>query len=217
MDNVPADFELDFLGTSKEVKDSSSALYFGFFVALVFAYLFLAGQFESFVNPLIIMLTVPLALSGALFGIWVFQFFPFFTKILVSILGPSFAWLPYVIPQFKSVSLNLYSQVGMIMLIGIATKNGILLVEFMTQLLEQGNNVYDSVITAAKLRLRPVLMTALSTMVGLVPTALAMGVGTESRQALGVVIIFGIGISTLLTLYVIPSVFYLFESRKRAS
>jgi multidrug efflux pump subunit AcrB len=103
------------------------------------------------------------------------------------------------------------------MLIGIATKNGILLVEFMTQLLEQGNNVYDSVITAAKLRLRPVLMTALSTMVGLVPTALAMGVGTESRQALGVVIIFGIGISTLLTLYVIPSVFYLFESRKRAS
>ena len=216
MDDVPADFEIDFLGTSKEVKDSSSALYFGFFVALIFAYLFLAGQFESFVNPLIIMLTVPLALAGALFGIWVFQIFPFFTQCLVSILGPSFAWLPYVIPQFKSVSLNLYSQVGMIMLIGIATKNGILLVEFMTQLIEQGNTVYDSVITAAKLRLRPVLMTALSTMVGLVPTALAMGVGTESRQALGVVIIFGIGISTLLTLYVIPSVFYLFESRKRA-
>jgi hydrophobe/amphiphile efflux-1 (HAE1) family protein len=215
MDNVPADFEIDFLGTSKEVKDSSSALYFGFFVALIFAYLFLAGQFESFINPLIIMLTVPLALAGALFGIWVFQFFPFFTQMLVSILGPSFGWLPYVIPQFKAVSLNLYSQVGMIMLIGIATKNGILLVEFMTQLIEQGNTVYDSVITAAKLRLRPVLMTALSTMVGLVPTALAMGVGTESRQALGVVIIFGIGISTLLTLYVIPSVFYLFESRKR--
>jgi hydrophobe/amphiphile efflux-1 (HAE1) family protein len=216
MENVPADFEIDFLGTSKEVKDSSSALYFGFFVALIFAYLFLAGQFESFVNPLIIMLTVPLALAGALFGIWVFQFFPFITGIIVSILGPSFAWLPYVIPQFKSVSLNLYSQVGMIMLIGIATKNGILLVEFMNQLIEQGKTVYEAVTTAAKLRLRPVLMTALSTIVGLVPTALAMGVGTESRQALGVVIIFGIGISTLLTLYVIPSVFYLFETRKRS-
>lgn len=216
-ENVPADFEIDYLGTSKELKDSNAALYFGFLVALIFAYLFLAGQFESFVSPLIIMLTVPLALAGALLGILCFQLFPWITQVLIGILGPSFMWLQYVIPQFKSVSLNLYSQVGMIMLIGIATKNGILLVEFMTQLIEQGKEVQEAVITAAKLRLRPVLMTSLSTIVGLLPIALAMGVGTESRQALGVVIIFGIGISTLLTLYVIPCVYLLVNSPKNSS
>ena len=204
MGDVPADFEIDYLGTSKELKDSSSALYFGFLIALIFAFLFLAGQFESFTSPLIIMLTVPLALFGALVGLYVFQFFPWFTKLLVGILGQSYFWLQYVIPQFENISINLYSQVGMIMLIGMATKNGILLVEFMNQLREQGVSTMEAVKRASRLRLRPVLMTAVSTIVGTLPIALALGIGTESRQSLGVVIIFGMGLSTLLTLYLIP-------------
>lgn len=204
MDDVPPDLEFDYVGTSKEIQDSNAALYFGFMVALLFAFLFLAGQFESFLTPIIIMLTVPLALVGALLGIYAFQFFPWITQVLVGILGQKFAFLPYVIPQFKNISLNLYSQVGMIMLIGMATKNGILLVEFTNQLVEEGMKVSDAVIKAAKLRLRPILMTAVSTILGLLPIALALGIGTESRQSLGVVIIFGMTFSTLLTLFLIP-------------
>lgn len=214
MENIPPDFEIDYLGTSKELKDSDAALYFGFFVALIFAYLFLAGQFESFISPMIIMLTVPLALLGALLGIFVFQFFPWLTQILVGILGENFAWLQYAIPQFKNISLNLYSQVGMIMLIGMATKNGILLVEFMNQLREQGMSTVEAVKEAARLRLRPVLMTAISTVLGLLPIALAMGVGTESRQSLGVVIIAGMSIATVLTLLLVPAVYNLVFARK---
>ncbi len=216
MANVPADFEIDYLGTSKELKDSSSALYFGFLIALIFAFLFLAGQFESFTSPMIIMLTVPLALFGALVGLYVFQFFPWFTKFLVGMLGQNYFWLQYVIPQFENISINLYSQVGMIMLIGMATKNGILLVEFMNQLREQGVPLLAAVKQASKLRLRPVLMTAISTIVGTVPIALALGIGTESRQSLGVVIIFGMGLSTLLTLYLIPCMYGLvFKDKKQ--
>lgn len=214
MKDVPPDVEIDYMGASKETHESSNALVFGFLVALIFAYLFLAGQFESFTNPLIIMVTVPLALTGALIGLWVFQIFPFGTKILVGILGPSYAWLPYVIPQFPNISLNIYSQIGMIMLIGIATKNGILLVEFMNILKERGLPLNQVVIDAAKLRLRPILMTAICTVLGTLPIALAMGVGTESRQSLGICIIFGLCISTLLTLYVIPAVYWLVNHNK---
>jgi len=211
--NKPADIEIDYLGTSKETRDSSNALYFGFVIALVFAYLFLAGQFESFVSPLVIMLTVPLALVGGLLGIWAFQFFPFITKTLIGVLGDKFFWLQYVIPQFTNISINIYSQVGMIMLIGLSTKNGILLVEFMSQLMERGLSAQDAVIEAARLRLRPVLMTALATILGILPIALALGVGTQSRQSLGVVIVAGLFLSSFLTLYVIPCAFLIMKSK----
>lgn len=214
LDEKPLDVEIDYLGTSKESKDSNSALYFGFTVALLFAYLFLAAQFESFVSPLIIMLTVPLALMGALLGIWFFQLFPLITQTLVSILGPKFAFLPYVIPQFTNMSMNIYSQVGMIMLIGLSTKNGILMVEFINQLRAEGMKIEEAVSKAAKLRLRPILMTAISTILGLLPIALALGVGTESRQSLGVVIIFGMTISTVLTLFLIPAVMRIVYANK---
>lgn len=212
--DAPPDVEIDYMGTSKETRDSNSALVFGFLVALLFAYLFLAGQFESFVNPLIIMLTVPMALMGALLGLYIFQFFPWITRFLTGILGPDFAWLQFVIPQFTNMSINLYSQIGMIMLIGIATKNGILLVEFMEILKREGKPLNEVVVEAAKLRLRPILMTAITTSLGMIPIALGLGVGTESRQSLGVCIISGLMISTFLTLYVIPAVYYLVNARK---
>ena len=206
LDNKPLDLEIDYLGASKEAQDSNTALYFGFVVALLFAYLFLAAQFESFTLPLIIMLTVPLALFGALVGIWFYQFFPWLTQFLTAILGPKFFWLQYVIPQFTNISLNIYSQVGMIMLIGLATKNGILMLEFIKQLMDEGMKTSEAVLKAARLRLRPILMTAISTVLGLLPIALALGVGTESRQSLGVVIIFGMTLSTVLSLFLIPAV-----------
>lgn len=215
MKDVPPDVEIDFLGASKEVRDSNAALYFGFVVALLFAFLFLAGQFESFITPVIIMMTVPLALVGALIGLYAFQFFPWITQILIGILGQKYFFIQYIIPQFKNISLNIYSQVGMIMLIGMSTKNGILLVEFMNQLRNEGKPIVELVLEAAKLRLRPILMTAVSTILGLLPVALAMGIGTESRQSLGVVIIFGMTFSTLLTLFLVPAAYALIVKEKK--
>jgi hydrophobe/amphiphile efflux-1 (HAE1) family protein len=209
--NKPIDFELDYKGTSKDLKENNLAIYISFVIALMFAYLFLAGQFESFKNPLVIMTTVPLALAGAVIGILVFMIFPLLTFGAIS-LGAPF-WIRYVIPQFSNISLNIYSQVGMIMLIGMASKNGILMVEFIDQL-KRTLPLKDAVISACKLRLRPILMTAFSTILGILPIALALGVGSQSRQALGIVIVFGMLFSTILTLFVVPSLYYLFNKTK---
>jgi len=203
MPNVPADMQIDYLGTSKELKDANIALFFGFFIALIFAYLFLAGQFESFVTPLIIMLTVPLALAGALASIALFKLFPLATGLLISMGAPE--WLQFVIPQFKNISINIYSQIGMIMLIGIVSKNGILIVEFISQLREQGLELDQAIAEASARRLRPILMTALSTLLGILPIALALGVGSESRQSMGIAVIGGLIVSTFLTLFVVPA------------
>lgn len=200
---VPADYEIDYKGTSKELKDSNVSLYFGFLVALLFAYLFLAGQFESFLSPIIIMLTVPLAVTGALAGIAFFKLFPVITNILINQFGLPF-WLQFVIPQFNNISLNIYSQIGIIMLVGMASKNGILLVEFINQLRDEGMALEKAIITASKLRLRPILMTAFSTVLGILPIALALGVGSTSRQALGIAVVTGMSFSTFLTLFIVP-------------
>ena len=205
------DFEIDYKGTSKEEKDSNVALYYTFFIALIFAYLFLAGQFESFKSPLVIMTTVPLAITGALIGVAFFNLSPFLTKLVISWGAPF--WLEFVIPQFKNISINIYSQIGIIMLIGMASKNGILLVEFIEQLKKQ-MPLREAVIEACKLRLRPILMTALSTIIGILPIALALGVGSQSRQSLGIVIVSGMSISTLLTLYVIPSIYLILNKEE---
>ena len=147
-------------------------------LALLVVYLVLAAQFESFIHPLVIMLTVPLGVLGALIGLWV-----------------------------TGGTLNLFSQIGIVMLVGLAAKNGILIVEFANQLRDQGRNVREAVIESAGVRLRPILMTSIATMVGAVPLVAAGGPGSASRATIGVVIIFGVGFSTLLSLFVVP-VFY---------
>lgn len=210
-ENLPLDFEIDYKGTSKEEKDSNAALYSTFFIALIFAYLFLAGQFESFKNPIVIMSTVPLAITGALLGVAFFTLFPLLTQFAISKGAPF--WIQFVIPQFKNISINIYSQIGIIMLIGMASKNGILLVEFIEQL-KNKMPLNKAIEEACKLRLRPILMTALSTVIGIMPIALALGVGSQSRQSLGVVIVSGMIFSTLLTLYVVPSTYAIFKGTK---
>ncbi|MDI1354728.1 MAG: efflux RND transporter permease subunit [bacterium] len=171
-------FTTSLTGASRDFAESSSNILFAFVLALVLIYLLLAAQFESFIQPFIIMLTVPMALSGALFSLWYFN-----------------------------QTLNIFSEIGMIMLIGLVTKNGILIIEFTDQLREKGLSVKEAVIAAATARMRPILMTSLATMLGALPIALALGAGSESRMAMGIVIIGGLLLSMVLTLFVIPAIY----------
>jgi multidrug efflux pump len=153
---------------------------FPFAMALLIAYLVLAAQFESFIHPFVIMLTVPLAVTGALLGILA-----------------------------TGGTLNLFSQIGIVMLVGLAAKNGILIVDFANKLRDEGRSVREAIVEAAAVRLRPILMTSIATMAGAVPLVVAGGPGSASRSAIGVVVIFGVAFSTLLSLYVVPSFYAL--------
>jgi multidrug efflux pump len=180
-------FQTALSGASREFQESSGNLYFAFALALVLIYLVLAAQFESFRDPLTIMFTVPLALVGALGTLWYFD-----------------------------ETVNIFSQIGMIMLIGLVTKNGILIVEFANQRKAAGYSVYDSITGAAKSRFRPILMTSLSTILGILPIALALGAGSESRVSMGIAVIGGMFLATFLTLFVIPAIYiYLTSKEKR--
>lgn len=170
--------DIAYTGSAKQFKDSSGAILFAFCFALVIVFLLLAAQFESFIHPLIIMLTVPLAVMGGLFGLYMFD-----------------------------LSLNIYSQIGIIILIALAAKNGILIVEFANQLRDEGRTIREAILEATDLRLRPVLMTSVATVIGAVPLVLTHGAGAESRVTIGVVIVFGVSVATLFTLFVAP-VFY---------
>jgi multidrug efflux pump len=165
-------------GTSRDFSESSSNTLQMFFLALILVYLILAAQFESFIDPFIIMLTVPLAIGGAIFSLWYFN-----------------------------QTLNIFSQIGMVMLIGLVTKNGILIVEFANQLREKGMNVKEAVVEAATLRFRPILMTSFATVLGASPIAFAIGAAGRSRMSMGIVIMGGLLFSLVLTLYVIPAMY----------
>jgi multidrug efflux pump len=179
---------IDYKGQSREFVNASGALAFAFGLSLLVVFLVLAAQFESFIHPLTIILTVPLAISGALGGLYV-----------------------------VGSSLNVYSQVGILMLIGLAAKNGILIVEFANQLRNDGIEVPEAILESARTRLRPVLMTSVSTAVGSVPLILASGAGAESRFAIGVVIFSGVVLSSLLTLFLIPMAYMLLARFTKAS
>jgi len=181
----PDTVQLDLDGQSREYKDASVGIYVVFGMALVFIYLVLAAQFESWRNPLIIMLTVPLAITGALAALY-----------------------------FMGGTLSIYSQIGLVTLVGLITKHGILIVEFATQLREQGEALRDAVIKASVLRLRPILMTTGAMVLGAVPLAFSSGAGAESREQIGWVLVGGLLVGTLLTLYVVPVAYTLIASRK---
>jgi len=184
---LPPHAVINYDGESREFKRSGDALYVTFMLALLIVFLVLAAQFESFRHPLIIMMTVPLAVAGALLGLWL-----------------------------TDRSINVYSQIGCIMLIGLAAKNGILIVEFANQLRDRGVEFYQSIIESSAIRLRPVLMTSLCTVFGAVPLLIASGAGAESRSTIGSVIVYGVTFSLMLTLYVVPVV-YAFVARNSQS
>ncbi|MFN4985418.1 MAG: efflux RND transporter permease subunit [Ignavibacteria bacterium] len=174
-------------GASRDFQESSSSLLFAFIVSLVLVYLILAAQFESWVDPLTIMLTVPLALSGAVLSLW-----------------------------FAGETLNIFSQIGCIALIGLVTKNGILIVEFANQQHEHGASWNDAAMASAQSRFRPILMTSLATILGAVPIAFSLGAASTSRVGLGVAVVGGMFIATFLTLLVLPSLYVLLSKLKRA-
>ncbi|MEN8144670.1 MAG: efflux RND transporter permease subunit [Gemmatimonadota bacterium] len=169
-------------GESRELEESSTALYFAFILALVVVYMVLAAQFESLVHPFTVLLSVPLALTGALFTLWL-----------------------------AGATMNLFSQIGMILLIGIVTKNSILLVEYANQLKDRGLSTLDAVLEAGRIRLRPIMMTSVATIIALMPIAFGLGAGSDSRRPLGYAIVGGLLFSTALTLYLVPVVYLLLD------
>lgn len=171
-------FRTSLSGDSKEFRESSSSLMFAFVLALVLIYLILAAQFESFKDPFIIMLTVPLAIAGAL-----------------------------IFMYFNDITINVFSQIGIIMLIGLVAKNGILIVEFANLKQENGEDKVTAVHDAALQRLRPILMTSASTVLGLIPLAFATGEGCNQRIAMGIAVVGGMVVSTFLTMYIVPAVY----------
>lgn len=174
-EKLPDHAVVDYKGRSLDFKHSGGTSYITFGLGILVMFLVLAAQFESYINPFIITLTVPLAIAGGLIGLWA-----------------------------TGGTLNLYSQIGLIMLIGLAAKNGILIVEFANQLRDQGESVHDAIIDAAKIRLRPIIMTSLTTIVGSLPLILSFGAGAETRKVLGITLFYGVSVATVFTLFVVP-------------
>ncbi len=179
-ESLPEYAQVSWKGESRELQQSGGEVLVTFALALLIVYLALAAQFESFLHPLVIMLTVPLGVLGALLGLWL-----------------------------TGGTLNLFSQIGVVMLVGLAAKNGILIVEFANQLRDAGRGVHDAIVEAAAIRLRPILMTSIATIMGAVPLVLAGGPGSASRGTIGIVIVFGVAVATFLSLFVIPAFYAL--------
>ena len=184
---LPASAQIDYAEQSREFKEASSGFYLTLALAVVFIYLVMAAQFESFVDPVIILLTVPLAMAGALLAL-----------------------------DIAGGTLNVYSQIGLVTLVGLITKHGILIVDFANRLRDDGMELRQAVIEAAALRLRPILMTTGAMVLGAVPLAIATGAGAESRHQIGWVVVGGMTAGTLLTLFVVPAVYVLAARRRRA-
>jgi len=181
---LPPEVIIDYKGQSKVYREAGQAVLFVFLLGLVIVFLVLAAQFESYLHPVIIMLTVPLAIAGGVFGIWL-----------------------------TGGTLNLYSQVGLIVLVGLAAKNGILIVEFANQLRDEGRPFDEALREASRVRLRPIIMTGITTAAGTVPLVFAFGAGAETRIVIGVVVLCGVVLSTLLTVFIIPLAYDLLARR----
>jgi multidrug efflux pump len=182
-EELPPDQVTDLDGESREFRESGQEATVVLILAVIFIYLVLSAQFESFVSPLVIMFTVPLAWAGAMLAMW---------------LNLKFG---------TGGTLNIYSRIGLVMLVGLITKHGILIVEFSNQLRRRGMEKFDAVIEASTLRLRPILMTTAAMVLGALPLALSTGAGAEARRAIGWVIVGGLLLGTLLTLFVVPTVY----------
>ncbi|MGE0855927.1 MAG: efflux RND transporter permease subunit, partial [Hyphomicrobiaceae bacterium] len=183
-ENLPETAIVDYKGQSRDFKSSTTSIMFAFFLGVLIVFLVLAAQFESWIHPFVIMLTVPLAIAGGLLGLYL-----------------------------SGTTLNIYSQVGLIALVGLAAKNGILIVEFANQLRDEGRPFDDALLEASAIRLRPILMTGITTVAGAVPLMLSFGAGAESRVVIGVVILAGVSVATVMTLFVVPVAYSLLARR----
>jgi multidrug efflux pump len=180
-ENLPDTAVVDFKGQSRDFAESGASILFVFLLGIIVVYLVLAAQFESFIHPFVIMLTVPLAMGGGLFGLYIF-----------------------------GASLNIYSQIALIILVGLSAKNGILIVEFANQLRDKGEEFNDALLHASSVRFRPIIMTGLTTVAGAIPLILSFGAGSETRIVIGIVILTGVSAATFFTLFIVPVAYRLF-------
>jgi len=178
-ERLPSQVIMEYKGQSRDFRSAGGDLVFVLVLGILVVFLVLAAQFESFIHPAVIMFTVPLAMAGALFGLY-----------------------------YSGYTLNIYSQIGLIMLVGLAAKNGILIVEFANQLRDAGKSFDEALQEAADVRLRPILMTGITTAAGSVPLLLSSGAGAETRAVLGTVILYGALAATVFTVYVVPVAYH---------
>jgi multidrug efflux pump len=184
--HLPPTAVIDYRGESLDYQASGTSLGFTFLLGFAVVFLVLAAQFESYIHPFVIILTVPLAIAGALAGLY-----------------------------FTDNTLNVYTQIGLIMLVGLAAKNGILIVEFVNQLRDEGRPFHEAVLEGAQIRLRPIVMTGITTLAGAVPLVLSSGAGSETRYAIGVVILCGVAAATFFTLFIVPTAYDLLARRTK--
>jgi multidrug efflux pump len=222
-DTLGSDFRYEWKGDAKSLKDSDRELIFVVVLACIIIYMVLASQFESLTHPITVMFAILLSVVGAFGALWIFK--------LVNLLGTMlYGWAnfapnapaavkflsPYV-PRMSGMTINLFSKVGFVLLLGLATKNSILLVEFANQQMALGKSATEAMLNAGMIRLRPILMTSVATISGILPIAIGFGAGAESRRPLGIVVVGGLITSTILTLLVVPALYSLlseFTSRK---
>jgi hydrophobe/amphiphile efflux-1 (HAE1) family protein len=214
---LPEGFRYEWAGEAKDLQEAGKDTVFVLALAILVIYIVLAAQFESLVHPLTVMLTLPLAGLGALGSLWLLARVNDVGMMLYGWThyaphAPAFAhWLDALVPRIPAMGINLFSQIGMVLLLGLVTKNGILLVDFANQRMRQGASAREAMLDAARVRLRPILMTATSTIAGMLPIAIGFGAGAESRRPMGVAAVGGMALSTFLTLFVIPVMYVAFD------
>lgn len=214
-DTMPPGVRYEWGGQSRQLRDTGQDIFFIIGVALLVVFMVLASQFESLVHPFTVMMTIPLASIGAFGGLWLMGKVDVLGNMLYG--WANFApdapnWvitLSHWVPRIPAMNMNLFSQIGFVLLIALATKNAILLVEFANQQRAKGLDTFEAIVTAGRIRLRPILMTSFSTIAGILPIAIGFGAGAESRRPLGVVAVGGLTTSTLLTLFVVPVIYTL--------
>jgi multidrug efflux pump len=216
---LPPDISYRWDGEAQEIKEGSQESLQVLILAILVVYMVLAAQFESLRHPFVIMLALPLALFGAFGGLWLLGMINQIALIKsfapLDQLPKPLAWLSTHLPEIPAMTLNVYSLIGIVLLLGLVTKNSILLVEFANQRVNEGANATDAMLAAGRVRLRPILMTALSTIMGILPVALGLGEATMSRRPLGVAVVFGMLTSTFLTLFVVPVAYILISGKAR--
>jgi len=220
---LPPGIRYEWAGEAKDLKDTGAEVWFVFILAILIVYMVLAAQFESLLHPFTVMLALPLAALGAFGMLWLCAGINQLGTMLYGAThfappGSAPGWIaalaPYV-PRIPAMNINLFSQIGLVLLVGLVTKNSILLVEFANQQMATGKNAIDAMREAGRTRLRPILMTSFSTIAGILPIAIGFGAGSESRRPMGIAVVGGMISSTILTLLIIPVVYTVFAGKRR--
>ncbi len=220
-EHLPVDFHYEWEGDAQELQDSGTDTLFVILLAILVTYMVMASQFESLVHPFTVMTAIPFGFLGALFALWALGLVDGLGSMFYAMANyaPDPAWwaqlLDWIVPRIPAMNLNLYSTIGLILLLGIVTKNSILLVEFANQAKRSGADARSAMLQAARIRFRPILMTAFATIAGILPIAIGFGAGAEARRPMGIAIVGGMSVSTILTFVIVPAVYVVLDRFNR--